>query len=371
MARSAASVREVGAAGAASGRKVGALGRGMLILTKGMKFGALAAVGIAAEATKMGMEFDSAFLRIKTQAGESGKTMGWLRNQVLNFAASGKAGQGPMDLVAALYRLEGAGLRGAKAMAALRAASDLAAVGNANVEDTAKTMAQTLFVGMKGTGNVKQLVAELNATVGAGDLKLQQLVDALGTGVTASAKQAGLSFHDVTGALAVFGDETNNVSGWAAQFATALHFLYAPTDKAAKAFKALGMGKDDLAKDMSGPNGLVTALSDLRDHINALPGGPHGVKARQLLSDILPGGRGRVLLVLLNQLDRLQGKMRQVHRTNKDFRKSVIENQQQPLFKLHAALSQAESPDSEAPRPWQPSTPRCRRRSRRCSGSGM
>jgi TP901 family phage tail tape measure protein len=342
MARSAASVREVGAAGAASGRKVGALGRGMMILTKSLKVGSLAVLGIGAEATKMGVQFDSALLRIQTQAGESASRMGYLRKSILDMTQSGKFEQGPQALVDALYRLEGAGLRGAAAMKALRAAADLAAVGNANVEDTAKTMAQTMFVGMKGTGNVNQLVAELNATVGAGDLKLQQLVDALGTGVTASAKQAGLSFHDVTGALAVFGDETNNVSGWAAQFATALHFLYAPTTKAAGAMKTMGLAKDDLAKDMAGPNGLVTALSDLRSHIDALPGGAHGVKARQLLSDILPGGRGRVLLVLLNQLDRLQGKMGQIHDTNKVFKKSVHDNQQQPLFKLRAAWSGVE-----------------------------
>jgi TP901 family phage tail tape measure protein len=343
MARSAASVREVGAAGATSGRKLGVMGRGMALVTKSLKIGSLAILGIAAEATKMGVNFDSAMLRIQTQAGESTKRMGYLRNAVLDMSASGQFQQGPQELVDALYRLEGAGLRGAEAMRALRAAADLAAVGNANVEDTAKTMAQTLFVGMKGTGNVRQLVAELNATVGAGDLKLQQLVDALGTGVTASAKQAGLSFHDVTGALAVFGDETNNVSGWAAQFATALHFLYAPTQKAAQAMKTMGLSKDALARDMAGPNGLVTALGDLRDHLNSLPGGPHGVKARQLLSDILPGGRGRVLLVLLNQLDRLQGKMHQIQGTNKDFESSVRKNQQQPLFRLRAAWAQVES----------------------------
>jgi TP901 family phage tail tape measure protein len=343
MARSAASVREVGAAGATAGKRLGAAGRGMMLLTKSLKWGSIAVVGIAAEATKMGVEFDSAMLRIHTQADESMKGVASLRKGILDLTASGQVQQGPQQLADALYRLEGAGLRGATAMRALKAAADLAAVGNANVEDTAKTMAQTLFVGMKGTGNVTQLVAELNATVGQGDLKLQQLVDALGTGVTASAKQAGLSFHDVTGALAVFGDETNNVSGWSAQFATALHFLYAPTAKAATAMESMGLKSDQLAKDFSKKNGLVTALKDLRSHVEKLPGGPHGVKARQLLSDILPGGRGRVLLVLLNQLDRLQGKMKLIRETNKNFGPSVKKTQEQPLFRLRAAWAQVES----------------------------
>jgi hypothetical protein len=114
-------------------------------------------------------------------------------------------------------------------MKALKAASDLATVGNSDVESTAKTLAQTWFVGIKGAGSLHNTVAELNATVGQGDLRMQQLVDALGTGVLPSAKEAGLSLQDVTGALAVFGDETNNTSGFMAQFATALHFLYNPT----------------------------------------------------------------------------------------------------------------------------------------------
>jgi hypothetical protein len=90
--------------------------------------------------------------------------------------------QGPVALANALYRLEGAGIRGERALKALKAASDLAAVGNANVEDTAKTLAQAYFSGIKGLGGFNNVVAELNATVGAGDLRLQQLVDALGTG---------------------------------------------------------------------------------------------------------------------------------------------------------------------------------------------
>src|SRR4051794_37504300 len=90
MARSAASVREVGTAGAVAGKKLGAAGRGMMLLTKSLKWGSIAVVGIAAEATKMGVEFDSAMLRIQTQAGESSKKMGWLRDQVLNLSASGQ-----------------------------------------------------------------------------------------------------------------------------------------------------------------------------------------------------------------------------------------------------------------------------------------
>lgn len=187
-------------------------------------------LGLSAAAIKVGSDFDAAMERVHTQSGASQKEVDDLRGKVLALAKVST--QGPVALADSLYRLEGAGYHGAQAMAALKAASDLAAVGNANVEDTTKTLTQVLKPGIKGIGDFKNAVAQINATVGAGDLRLSSLVDALGTGVVTSAKQAGLSFKDVTAALAVFGDETNNVAGWSAQFATAMHYLYAPTQKA-------------------------------------------------------------------------------------------------------------------------------------------
>lgn len=301
----------------------------------------LAAVGLAA--THMAADFNQAMEQVHTQAGETQKNVNRLNREVLTFAKSGKAAQGPTDLANALYRLEGAGIRGERAMRALRAASDLAAVGNANVEDTAKTLAQAYFSGIKGLGSFKDVVSELNATVGAGDLRLQQLVDALGTGILPTARQAGLGFHDMTAALAVFGDETNNVSGWAAQLSTAFHFITNPTTKARNAFEDLGLKQNQLALDFRKPNGLSAALHDLRDHLDKLPGGARGPKATELLGNILPGGRGRVLLVLLNQLDRLDSKYKQIRDTNDRFGEAVQKTQEQNAFKIHAAWAKIEA----------------------------
>lgn len=298
-------------------------------------------LGVGVAATKMAADFDAAMERVHTQAGETQKNVERLNGEVLKLAKVSP--QGPTQLADALYRLEGAGIRGEKAMKALKAASDLAAVGGANVEDTAKTLAQAYFSGIKGLGSFNHVVAELNATVGAGDLRLQQLVDALGTGILPVAKQVGLNFHDITAAMAVFGDETNNVSGWTAQLATSFHFLTNPTTKAQQAFEALGMKSDQLAQDFRKPEGLKTALTDLRDHLDRLPGGRKGEQATQLLGDILPGGRGRVLTVLLNQLDRLDKKYTQISRTNKNFGEAVAKTQQTASYKIHQSWSKIEA----------------------------
>lgn len=319
---------------ASIGKRMESLGK---TLTKSISL-PLAGLGVAA--TKFSVDFSRSMELIHTQAGASQKEVQKLEKQVLNLAKV--TPQGPNQLAAALFRLEGAGMRGQKAMKALKASADLAAVGNANVEDTAKTLSQVWFTNIKGASNFRDVVAEVNATVGAGDLRLQQLVDALGTGVLASAKQAGISFQDVTGALAVFGDETNNVAGWSAQLATAFHFFTNPTEKATGALESIGLTSKSLAEDMHKPKGLVSALSDLKEHLDKLPGGERGVPATQVLGDILPGGRGRVLLVLLNQLDRLKQKMVQIKGTNKNFGDSVKKTMEQPAVKLQKAWSQVQ-----------------------------
>lgn len=335
--RDAAALGRIGGAGEVAAAKLKGVQGAMVGVLGVAKKIALPLVAIGAVGGKMAMDFQQSMELIHTSAGASQREVDRLSTSVLNLAKIEP--QSPKDLADALYRLEGAGLRGSKAMKGLKAAADLAAVGNANVEDTAKTLSQTWFSGIKGGGNLRKVVAELNATVGAGDLRLQQLVDALGVGILPVAKNAGLRLRDITGVMAVFGDETNNVSGWTAQLATALHYLYAPTAKAEKALGSIGLSGNQLGRDFRKPQGLLTAMLDLRKHLNKLPGGFRGLKASQTLSAILPGGRGRVLNVLLGQLDRYQAKLKQVGDTTNRFGDSVRKTQETAAFKVKAAWS--------------------------------
>ena len=66
--------------------------------------------------------------------------------------------------------------------------------------------------GIKGAQNYNQAMGALNATVGAGDMTMQDLADALSNGVMPVVKNYGLSLlDDVGAALATFGD--NNIRG--------------------------------------------------------------------------------------------------------------------------------------------------------------
>lgn len=293
---------------AASSRMGGALG----FAAKGAVGVAAVVIGIGAAASRASIQFNHEMLRIRTDAGASTAELKRMKTGVLDLAASGASmGQGPQSLAEGLYHLESLGIRGSKALFALKLASQESAISGANLEQTTSALGAAMFVGIKGTGGLTHLMGILNATVGAGNMRFQDLVEALGTGVLPSAKVAGLGITDVSAALAVATDSGYKASSAAAQLGTAFHFLYAPSSKAAGALAAIHLPADQLAKDMHKPQGLLVALTDLHNHLQGLS----KVQQAQTLNAILPGGRGRILLTELTMLDRLRGKYKQVNET--------------------------------------------------------
>lgn len=327
----AAAERRAGESGAAVATGAGRSGAALTALKRTAAGLGLALLGVGFEAVKASANFNHEMLRIRTDAGASTHELNNMKKGVLDLAASGQSmGQGPMSLAQGLYHLESLGIRGSKALQALKLASQETAISGANLEQTTSALGAAIYVGIKGTGDLNQTMGILNATVGAGNMRFQELVDALGTGVLASAKVAGLSIQDVGSALAVLSDGGQNAASGAAQLATALHFLYAPSSKASDALKSIGLNSTSLAVDMHKPQGLLVALRDLHDHLKGLT----DVQKAQVLSDILPGGRGRVLLTLMEQLDRLQGKYQQINRTAGAFGGSVAMQRKDPQTQL-------------------------------------
>lgn len=309
-------------------------------MTKTARVGAIALAATAFEAVKMSNTYDTEMLKIRTDAGATTSELNFMRGAVLDLAKSGETlGASPQSLAMGLYHLESLGIRGQNALTALKLAAQGAAISGADLEETTSALGAAMFVGIKGAGSLEHIMGLLNATVGAGNMRMGELVHSLGTGVLSSAKVAGLGIGDVMSALAVFSDAGQSASSAAAQFATALHFLYAPTDKAAKALDAIGLGRYDLAAKMRGPGGMVAALKELRDHLEGLS----KVQQAQILSDILPGGRGRVLLTELTMLDRATQKWQQIQKTTGGFRESVEMQKHNPATVLKTAVASAQA----------------------------
>jgi TP901 family phage tail tape measure protein len=267
---------------------------------------AMGAVGLGA--VKMANTFNTQMLKIRTEGGATSKEFKHMKSAVLDLAASGKSmGASPTSLAMGLYHLESMGLRGKQALLGLKLASQEAAISGANLEDTTTAIGGAMFVAMKGTGNMAHMMGTLNAIAGAGNMRFQDLNEALGHGLLSSAKLAGLSLQETGAALAILTDSGQHAASAGAQLATAFHFMTTPTGKATTALKNIGITQFQLAHDMKGPNGLHTALKDLRDHLSGV-----GADAKaSTLNALFPGGRGRVLLQLYGMQDRFPGKTAQ------------------------------------------------------------
>ena len=282
----------------------GALGKaaGVSVLAIG------AAAGLAGyESLKAASSFQSAMEMIRTQAGASQGEVNKMSAALVNMASS--VGMGPSELATGLYHVESVGLRGAKALNVLKVAAEGAQIGHANLEDVTNALDSAIVSGIPGVQNYGQAMGSLNAIVGAGDMKMQDLADAMGTGILAVSKNFGLSLNDVGAALAVFGD--NNIRGAkaATELRMALQYSSEVSKTGAKALAGIGMSATEMAQDFHS-GGLVKGLQDLQNHLTS--SGVSAANTGQLLTAAFGKKAGVGLQVLLDQLPRLKTKYHEI-----------------------------------------------------------
>ena len=270
-----------------------------------------AAIGIGAVAADQAVKFQAAMTRIQTQAGATAKDVAVLSNQVLELGAT-RAQQGPQQLAAALYHLKSVGLDNVQAMKALRTASDLAAVGGADLESTTNALAGAWRTGIRGATNFGQAAATVNAIIGAGNMTLSDFVSAIGTGILPAAKTWGLGLAQVGGALALMTDEGQNAAEAATRLRMTFALLGAPSATAAKQLATIGITGLQLGQAMRSPGGLIAAVTLLKTHLD--DSGLSATQAAALLARAFGGGRSSAtILGLINNLDVLRKKQDQIN----------------------------------------------------------
>ena len=240
--------------------QAGALGKGALL-----GIGAVA-VGVGYESVKLAAGFDQAMEMVHTQAGASQREVDKLKGSVLALAPA--VGMGPEELATGLYHIESAGFRGAQAMDILTAASKLAVIGQSDFETTSQAVVGVMASQIKGVKDAADAGNLLNTTVGMGDMKMQQLAEAIGTGILPKAAAAGMSFEDVGSALATLTDNVTPANEAATRLGMTFSMMSAPTDKAKTAYEKIGMASNQVANDMRS-RGMLFALQDLKKHLDA------------------------------------------------------------------------------------------------------
>jgi TP901 family phage tail tape measure protein len=303
--------------------------------------GAAIAVGLAVALEKSvvaASKFQQEMELLHTQAGASVDEVNKMSVALRDMATS--VGTTPDELAQGLYHVESAGLRGAKALEALKIAAEGAKIGGANLEDVTNGLNAVIVSGIKGSKNFASAMGDLNATVGAGDMRMQDLSDALGTGLPAKANLFGVSLKDISAALAVFGD--NNIRGAEAgtQLASAIRLMGAPSAAAAKHLKEIGLSSTQLGTDLRSPGGLLKAMTDLKDHMEKA--GLSATEQAALLSRAFGGRQAGGIMLLIDQLDRFKSKTEEVGKGATSFGESWKATTQTAQFasdQFHAAVS--------------------------------
>ncbi|WP_261561617.1 phage tail tape measure protein [Frankia tisae] len=273
----------------------------------GALFGVAGVAGAIYEGTKKANEFDAEMAKLNTQAGVSKEKLGGLSSGVLDLA--GKIGSNPDSLAESLFHVESnfssMGITSEKALHLVETAAKGARVGNADLVDVTNALTAAVASGIPGVQNFDQAMGVLNATVGAGDMNMQDLANAFGTGAVAVVKGYGLSITDVGAALAVFGD--NNIRGAQAgtQLRVAVQSLAVPAKAGKAALERLGLQSDTLAKDMQ-HGGLNAAISDLHGRLAAAGIGAN--EAGNVLTQAFGKKAGTGVNILVDQFDRLESK---------------------------------------------------------------
>ncbi|MDQ2873974.1 MAG: phage tail tape measure protein, partial [Actinomycetota bacterium] len=341
-----ASAMESGASGAgAAGGKAGkswARGFQSSGVTKASKEITLGIAAVGVESVMAAAKFGASMTRISTQAGVPQAKLAALSRGVL--AIAGKVGQGPDALAESLYHVESnfasLGITAPRALDLVKVAAEGASAGNANLEDVTNALTAAVASGIPGVSNFSQAMGVLNATVGAGDMKMQDLAEAFGTGMVAVVKGYGLSIRDVGAALDVFGD--NNIRG--AQAGTnlrmAVQALAVPAKAGADELKALGLNTTSFATAME-KGGLLPAIELLVTRLKKA--GDSGTQMGNAITTIFGKKAGTGVAILAEQLTRLQSKYPALTKGANDFGKAWAQTAATPAQKFRELGASADA----------------------------
>jgi len=283
-----------------------------------MKTALLAVAVAAAYSVDQAAKFQSAITMLNTQAGVSKSKLAALSQGVLQLA--GQVGESPGNLADSLYHVESnmasLGISSQKALSMVQVAAEGARVGGADLVDVTNALTAAVASGIPGVQNYQQAMGALNATVGSGDMKMQDLADAMGTGMLAVVKGYGLSLTDVGAALATFGD--NNIRGAKAgtDLRMAVQALSVPLTTAQSTLAGLGLTMTSLRTDMQN-GGLMAALDDITGKFQKA-----GITAKEeggYITTIFGKRAGTGVAILLEQMSRLQSKYPAIEKAAGDF----------------------------------------------------
>jgi TP901 family phage tail tape measure protein len=284
-----AASKSAGVAGDAAGTSFSSsLGSKLDGATKAIsKFGVAAAAGALVASVDMAAKFQEGLTSLVTGAGESEKNLKLVGDGIKSIAVT--TGTTTSQLINGMFMIESAGYHGAAGLLVLKAASEGAKVGGADLGTVADAVTTVLKDYSLGAGHATGATDALVAIVSSGKTHMQDLASSVSKVLpTAAALHVGLG--EVGGAMATMTSEGTSAKLAAMGLNTTLISMAAPNATAIKEMASLGLGAHQVADTLT-HKGLVAALEMVTDAAGKKfpPGSAAYVDA---LNKMLGGHRG-------------------------------------------------------------------------------
>ncbi len=272
-------------------------------LMKAATWAGIGLAGLAYEGIKQYTQFNKLITQTITQAGEAPSKMGFLTNLAESVAKS--TGANLDDVANTIYRAasgtaawnNGLGATKAQLSGIVDTVSKLNVVGGiaggAESEQASRVVTALLNSDIRGVGhNPTSAAALVNAVVGSGDMRLADLVPGIGRGLLSSAVANNLTAKDALAWVATLTSQGTTASVAGNYVKTGVNLLAHPSAQGVQALAMLGIKPGELENLMSGPGGLVAALSTLSTGMKQLNPGSAAKFFYHEAGKVYPGGSG-------------------------------------------------------------------------------
>lgn len=238
--------------------RIGKAGQGMARVGRSMSMYVTAPIVAAgAAAIKFSNDFNRSMSTMQGLVGISAEQLGKWKPQILELGI--EMGKLPTELADAMFFITSAGLRGEKALDALRAsaAASTAGLGETKVIADAVTSAMNAY----GQENLSASKATdiLVAAVREGKLEASALAPVFGK-VLPTASAMGVTFDQVAGMLAVFSRTGVDAAEGATQLNAVLMALQKPGKAAKDMLAGVGLEMSQLREMAKGEDGLLKVM---------------------------------------------------------------------------------------------------------------
>lgn len=220
---------------------------------------AAAVAGIGYESVKAAGDFQSLTEHLVTDAGETQSNLASVQAGILRIA--GATGTSTTDLVNGMYHIESAGYHGAAGLTMLQTAAEGAKVGGADLDTVSKALVGTMNAYGASAGQSTSYMNQLIATVGAGDMRMQDLASSMSS-VTASAAAAHIQFAQVGGAIATMTAQGMSANQATQDLSHTIGAMSNPNSVQIKEMQAMGLSSNQVASDL-GKQGLTGTFQEL------------------------------------------------------------------------------------------------------------